>query len=89
MSIVLLGQFVTTIFLIILIYCEDMISDEHIKKFQELYFTHFGIHLDRNEAYEKASKLVRLIQLIYKPMTEERYLLLKANLEKSRDLHKK
>lgn len=65
-----------------------MISDEQIKKFQELYFSHFGINLDKKEASEKAAKLLRLIKLIYKPMTEERFLLLKAYLEKSKDLHK-
>jgi len=64
-----------------------MISDEQLKKFQELYFTHFGVQLEKKEALEKAFKLIRFIQLIYRPMTEERFLLLKDFLEKSRDLH--
>ncbi|MFA7201458.1 MAG: hypothetical protein WC099_00410 [Candidatus Paceibacterota bacterium] len=64
-----------------------MISDEHIKKFQELYFTHFGIQLDKNEAYEKASKVIRLVELVYEPITKEKIRALKDALEKSGDLH--
>ena len=64
-----------------------MLSDEQITKFQELYFSHIGEKLDKKEASYKAMKLLRLIQLIYRPMTEERFLLLKDYLEKCGDLH--
>ena len=47
--------------------------DEDIKKFQELYKSHFGMDISRQEALEKGTKLVRLMQLVYKPMTQEEY----------------
>lgn len=60
-----------------------MLSEEYIKKFHELYFTQFGVQLDKKEASEKAYKLFRFVQLIYRPMTKERFLLLKDYLEKT------
>ena len=50
-----------------------MLSDEQIRKFQMLYKKHFGKEISREEAYEKGVKLVRLVELIYKPMTEDEY----------------
>jgi len=50
-----------------------MLSDEQIKQFQTLYKTHFGKEISREEAYEKGVKLLRLVELIYKPMTEDEY----------------
>ena len=50
-----------------------MLSDEQIKKFQMLYKKHFGKEISREEAYERGAKLIRLIELIYKPMTEAEY----------------
>ena len=48
-----------------------MISEEGIKKFQELYKTHFGEEISKEKAYQSASRLLRLVQIIYKPMTVE------------------
>jgi len=50
-----------------------MLSNERIKKFQELYKKHFGKELSKEEAYEKGAKLVRLVQLVYRPITEKEY----------------
>jgi len=50
-----------------------MLSDEQIKQFQMLYKKQFGKEISREEAYEKGAKLVRLVELIYKPMTENEY----------------
>ena len=50
-----------------------MLSDEQIKQFQILYKNRFGKEISREEAYEKGAKLVRLVELIYKPMTENEY----------------
>jgi len=50
-----------------------MLSDEQIKQFQILYKNRFGKEISREEAYEKGAKLVRLVELIYKPMTEDEY----------------
>jgi len=50
-----------------------MLSHEQIIKFQTLYKNRFGKEISREEAYEQGVKLMRLIELIYKPMTEAEY----------------
>lgn len=50
-----------------------MLSDDQIIKFQTLYKNHFGKDISREDAYEKGAKLIRLVELIYKPMTEKEY----------------
>jgi len=57
-----------------------MLSDEQIRQFQMLYKKHFGKEISREEAYEQGAKLIRLVELIYKPMTEDEY----RQLEKRR-----
>ena len=47
-----------------------MLSDEQIKKFQELYKKNFGKDISQEEAYEQGIKLIRLVKLIYKPTTQ-------------------
>ncbi len=50
-----------------------MLSDEQVTKFQVLYKKQFGREITKEEALEKGVKLVRMMQLIYKPMTKEEY----------------
>jgi len=50
-----------------------MLSDEQVEKFQALYKKHFGEELSKEEAYEKGAKLLRMVQLVYKPITEKEY----------------
>ncbi len=50
-----------------------MLSNDQITKFQTLYKNRFGKDISREEAYEKGAKLIRLVELIYKPMTEKDY----------------
>ncbi len=45
-----------------------MLSDSQITKFQNLYQQKFGLQISKEEALEKGLKLVRLFELIYKPM---------------------
>jgi len=47
-----------------------MLSDEEITKFQTLYKNRFGKEISREEAYRQGTALVRLLEIIYKPMTE-------------------
>lgn len=46
------------------------LSDEQIKSFQDIYRRQFGKEISREEALEQGIKLVRLMRLIYQPMTE-------------------
>ena len=50
-----------------------MIKDEYIKKYQELYKEHFGKDVSWVDASEQLRKLVRLVELTYKPMTKAEY----------------
>jgi len=50
-----------------------MLSDEQITKFQLLYKNRFGKIISRERAYEQGIKLIRLVELIYKPMTKAEY----------------
>lgn len=50
-----------------------MLSDEQLKTFTTIYKNRFGKDISREEAYEKGVKLIRLVELIYKPMTEADY----------------
>lgn len=47
-----------------------MISRERIEQFKALYRKNFGKELSDQDAYEKASKLLRTVRLVYKPITE-------------------
>ena len=49
------------------------LTEEDITKFQRLYKKHFGEEISREWAHSEGIKLVRLMQLIYKPMTKEQY----------------
>ncbi len=46
------------------------LSDEQIAAFQKLYHARFGREISREQALEQGTKLVRLMQLIYQPITE-------------------
>ena len=63
-----------------------MLTEKSIAKFQEIYKARFHKDLSREEAYEKGIKLVRLMQIIYKPMTESEYLKLQARRKQTGDL---
>jgi hypothetical protein len=54
-----------------------VLSKEQIAKFKKLYKKRFGKDLSDAEAYESAIKLVRLVELTYKPMTKAEYKKLK------------
>lgn len=49
------------------------IPQEHLNKFKKLYKKKFDIELSDSEALSKATDLIRLIEIIYKPMTEAEY----------------
>jgi hypothetical protein len=49
------------------------LTEEEIRKFQEIHKTRFGREITPEEAYEKGVKLVRLMELIYQPMTHQEY----------------
>lgn len=50
-----------------------MLSDAQIAKFQMLYKTRFSKEISREDAYDHGVKLIRLMELIYRPMTWQEY----------------
>ena len=50
-----------------------VIPDSDIIKFQELYKKHFGKEISREDAYEQGIKLLRLMSLVYQPMTVDEF----------------
>jgi len=63
-----------------------MLSIQQITKFQELYEKHFDKEIDRDEICEKGVKLIRLMELIYKPMTKNEYELIQKRREKTNNI---
>lgn len=58
-----------------------MISKEMLEKFKTIYQKRFGEDLSDQDALEKATKFLRLVELIYKPMTQEKYDILQKRRE--------
>lgn len=50
-----------------------VLSDKDIKAFQDLYRSNFGKEISKEDAYESGIKLLRLMSLAYKPMTQAEY----------------
>ncbi len=50
-----------------------LLTDKQIAEFQAIYKARFGKDISRAEALEKGAKLVRMMQIIYKPMTNADY----------------
>lgn len=62
-----------------------MLSDKQITTYQELYRKRFGKEISRADALGQGTKLVRMMQLIYKPMTEAEYQLLENRRKETRN----
>jgi hypothetical protein len=50
-----------------------MISSEELEEFKAIYKKQFGIDLPDQDALEKATKLLTLVNAVYRPMTEKEY----------------
>ena len=50
-----------------------VLLDEDIVKFQALYKSELGMEISREDAYEKGIKLLRLMSIVYQPMTEKEH----------------
>lgn len=63
-----------------------MLSDEQITTFQTLYKNRFGKEISRQEALEQGVKLIRLVELVYQPMTQEEYKKIQERRKQTGDL---
>ena len=51
-----------------------------------MYKKRFGKEITREEAYEKGVKLMRLVEIVYQPMTEAEYQKLQERRKQTGDL---
>jgi len=63
-----------------------MLSNEMITKYQELVKKRFNREISREEALENGTKLFRLVELVYQPMTEAEYQKLQERRQETGDL---
>lgn len=63
-----------------------MLSDDQIKKFQEIYRETFGKEISREDALSGGIRLLRLIELIYQPITKEDFEKLQIRRKETQDL---
>ena len=54
------------------------LTDEEVTQFQAAYRNEFGKEISREDARERFTKLVRLFEIIYKPITEKEFEAVKA-----------
>jgi len=50
-----------------------MIPKDNLEKFKKIYKKRFGEYLSDQVALEKATKLLNLVEVVYRPMTQEDY----------------
>lgn len=66
------------------------VTEEDIQKFQSIYKQELGKEITKEEAYEKAIKLLLLLKLVYRPITKKAYLEALFEINKIRgDLYKR
>lgn len=49
------------------------LTDDEVTQFQAIYRQQFGKEISQEDARERGTKLVRLFEIIYKPMTKSDY----------------
>lgn len=63
-----------------------MLSDNNINEFQKIYKDIFHKEISPEEAFKQGSSLVRLIELIFKPISESEYKKLQGRRSETKDL---
>lgn len=58
-----------------------MLTDEQVMKFQTIYKNRFGKEISREDALNGGIKLVRLMRLIYTPISEKEFIRLQKRRE--------
>ena len=50
-----------------------MLTEKQVEKFQKIYRERFGKEISKADALEKGIKLVRLMDIVYKPITIQEF----------------
>ena len=59
--------------------------DKDIEKFMEIYKARFGKKITKEEATKKADKLIRIVELTFKSMTEKEFNLVQERRRQTED----
>ncbi len=54
------------------------LTEEDVSEFQDLYERKLGKRIDKYEAQAKAISLIRLMEIVYRPLTDEEARIAKA-----------
>ena len=65
-----------------------MISKKQLEKFKDIYKRNFDKNISDQEALKQATKLLRLVEIIYKPMTQEEYDKIQGHRKKDKESKK-
>ncbi len=57
-----------------------LLSDKHILEFQGMWLEHFGKQISKEEAYDRAIKLIEFVEVATQPLTDDDLL----NVDRSR-----
>lgn len=49
------------------------LSDQQLSDFRSIYESRFGRQINREEALEQGERLIRLLQLVYRPISRSLY----------------
>lgn len=52
---------------------KSMISKKSLEEFKRIYRKQFGKDISDQDALESATKLLRLMEIVYKPMTRDEF----------------
>ena len=63
-----------------------VLADTEIISFQKIYKDRFGIDLSKEDAYKKGISLLRLLAIVYRPMTEEELQLVEKRREETKEI---
>ena len=63
------------------------LSKESIEEFKKIYKKEFGKKISDQDALEKGTKLLRLVELVYKPMAQKDYDMLQKRRKKTRRIN--
>ena len=62
-----------------------MLTDKEITDYQAIYKKIYGKNISKQEALEQGIKLIRLMEIVYKPMTQEEYDMVQKRRAETKD----
>ena len=61
-----------------------MLTDKQVTEYQEIYKKIYGKEISKQEALEQGIKLIHLMEIVYKPMTQKEYDMVQRRREETK-----